>query len=100
MRLMRAHIFSRPSSLSTVSFWPSNGIQVDGNREAQNVLGFAHAADQLVPAVAHNGAHAEEEDTGTETLGGEVSLGRVSLVVRDVIPCFHSPHLVRSRVES
>ena len=44
----------------------------------ENVLGFAHAADQLVPAVAHNGAHAEEEDTRTETLGGEVSLEKES----------------------
>lgn len=44
-----------------------------------NALGLSHAVDQLVPAEAHDGAHAEEEDTRAETLGGEVSLLRVSI---------------------
>lgn len=38
------------------------------------VLGFANAVDELVPAVAHDGTHSEEEDSRTETLGGQVAL--------------------------
>lgn len=46
-----------------------------------NVLGLADAVNQPVPAVAHDGAHAQEEDAGTEALGGEMALWtrRVSL---------------------
>ncbi len=94
MRLMRAHIFSRPSSLIAVSIWFDRPlflceqswswgvcrlpvcfvVDACSGRGRDNVLGLTHAADQLIPAVTHNSAHSEEEDTGTETLRGEVSL--------------------------
>jgi hypothetical protein len=38
------------------------------------VLGFTDAVEELVPAVTHDGAHAEEHDAWTESLGGEVAL--------------------------
>lgn len=34
-----------------------------------NVLGFADTMDQSVPAVAHDGTHAEEEHAGAGALG-------------------------------
>lgn len=50
--------------------------------EAKDVLGLPNTANQLVPAVAHDGAHAEEEDSRSEALGGQVSLSReVSLSI-------------------
>lgn len=68
MRWMRAHIFSRPSSLRRVSrlsgwFVVFRGGEVD-------ILGFANAADQLVPSVAHDGTDAEQEDARPEAFGG------------------------------
>lgn len=56
------------------------------SRVLKFVLGLPNTANQLVPAVAHDGAHAEEEDSRSEALGRQVSLNRgVSLVHR--LPC-------------
>lgn len=41
-------------------------------REA--LLQFPDAFDIFVPAIAHNGEHAEEIVAGAETAGGEVTL--------------------------
>jgi hypothetical protein len=40
----------------------------------EDVLGLSHATDKLVPAEAHDGTHAEQCHSRTETLGGEVAL--------------------------
>jgi hypothetical protein len=75
MRWMRAHIFSRASSLRNqcVSIRRAGGIAVVGGQR-EDVLGLADSVEELVPAVAHDGAHAEEDDAGTEAFRGEVSL--------------------------
>jgi hypothetical protein len=50
--------------------------------EVEDILGLPDTTNQLVPAVAHDGAHAEEEDSWSEALGRQVSLKReVSLVL-------------------
>lgn len=75
---MRAHIFSRASSLPAGS---SAGGRAGGRthkggggREQAHVLGLADAMDELVPAVAHDGAHAQQQDARAEALGWEVPL--------------------------
>jgi hypothetical protein len=45
--------------------------------EVEDLLGLSNAADQLVPAVTHNGAHAEKEDSRSEALGRQISLNRI-----------------------
>ena len=50
------------------------GAGGDTEQRGRDVLGFADAVDQLVPAEAHDGAHAEQEDAGAEASGGEVAL--------------------------
>lgn len=41
-----------------------------------DILGFSDTSNQLVPAVAHDGSHAEKKDSRSEALGGEISLRR------------------------
>lgn len=39
-----------------------------------NVLGFADAVKQLVPAVAHDNAHSDEKSSRAEAAGGQITL--------------------------
>jgi hypothetical protein len=43
-------------------------------QSCENVLGLANASNELVPAETHDGSNSEQDDTRTETLGGQVSL--------------------------
>lgn len=64
------------SHLVTVLFGLQKGNQVDSRPHlfTSKLIGLSNTANQLVPAVAHDGAHAEEKNSRSEALGGEISL--------------------------
>lgn len=80
----RPHLFtSKLTKGANVSlrtlFW-CLGVEIaavsDMKRGERDILGLSNTANQLVPAVTHDGAHAEEENSRSEALGGEISLSR------------------------
>lgn len=54
--------------------------------EGGNVLRLADADDQLVPAVGHDDAGAEEVHPGLDAEGGNVALRRVSQMSHEQVP--------------
>ena len=73
---MRDQMASRRSSLvRSAMLLPTLEEGIGELGTGEDVLVLAHAFDELVPAVGHDGAHAEEHDAWSEALGGEVTLG-------------------------